>query len=56
MEKIIKMLEELSEHCNNKHDYLWEPHLESISSCIRDYGQIERKIQNIIKEVKKCVK
>ena len=56
MEKIIKMLEELSEHCDKKKDYLWEDHLKYSVSCIRDYGQVDCLIQGIIKEVKKCVK
>ena len=56
MEKILKMLKELSEHCDVMADDLWESDLEYTSSVIRDDGQIKSKIQDIMKEVKKCVK
>ena len=57
MEKILKMLEELIEHCNLNHDNLWDSDLEESFSAIRDDGwEIKSKIQDIIKEVKKCAK
>tara|TARA_Y100001973_G_C5170858_1_gene318978 strand:- start:1159 stop:1323 length:165 start_codon:yes stop_codon:yes gene_type:complete len=49
MEKILKMLEELSDHCKRNATSLWEDNIEDKSNCIYDDGQIESKIQNIKK-------